>query len=276
MTWSLEVTHPFRLLGLLGAVVLFYYFYRGLTDFPPWQKRTSLAVRAVILLLLVLALAGLTLSRPTSEQFVIFAVDQSLSVGKESQEQARKYLDEAAAQAGRSKVAFLPFEGEPGKLASKPETLFVPPDEASRPRQAAGMPPMEEPTPATNLEAALEAAVAMVPPGYVPQVVMLSDGNQTRGDALRTSLRAGIPISTVPLPTRKEPEAQVSAVNLPAQVRQGESFFVEVVIDSNHDDEGLIQVYRGDHQVVSEKKALKKGENRFRFPQRIESERLAN
>src|ERR1041385_3046168 len=111
MTLSLELTHPLRLLGLFGAVVLVYYFYRSLTDFPRWQKRTSLAVRSLILLLLVLALAGLTLSRPTSEQFVIFAVDQSLSVGKESQQQARKYLDEAAAKAGRAKVAFLPFQG---------------------------------------------------------------------------------------------------------------------------------------------------------------------
>src|SRR5258706_2602627 len=106
MTWSLELTHPLRLLGLLGAVVLFYYFYWSLTDFPRWQKRTSLAIRSVILLLLVLALAGLTLSRPTSEQFVVFAVDQSLSVGKESQEETRKFLDEAAAKAGRTKVAF--------------------------------------------------------------------------------------------------------------------------------------------------------------------------
>jgi Ca-activated chloride channel homolog len=269
MNWSLELTHPLRLLGLFGAVVLFYYFYWSLTDFPEWQKRTSLAIRSLILLLLVLALAGLTLSRPTSEQFVVFAVDQSLSVGKESQQEARKFLDEAADKSGRTKVGFLPFQGEPGKLTDTHAPLFENAEEM--PMAAADASP-----PATNLEAALEAAVAMIPPGYVPQVVLLSDGNQTRGDALRTSLRAGIPISTVPLPTRKEKEAQVSAVNLPAQVRQGEPFFVEVVIDSNHDDEGLIQVYRGDHQVVSEKKALKKGENRFRFQQSIESERLAS
>jgi Ca-activated chloride channel family protein len=269
MTWSLELTHPLRLLGLFGAVVLFYYFYRSLSDFPKWQRGMSLAIRIAILLLLVLALAGLTLSRPTSEQFIVFAVDQSLSVGQESQQEARKFLDEATAKAGRTKVAFLPFEGEPGKLAEQHPMLFEKTD--SSPKPTADLPP-----PATNVEAALEAAVAMIPPGYVPQVVLLSDGNQTRGDALRTSLRAGIPISTVPLPTRKEMEAQVSAVGLPAQVRQGEPFFVEVVIDSNHDDEGLIQVYRGDHEVVHEKKALKKGENRFRFQQSIESERLAN
>jgi Ca-activated chloride channel family protein len=269
MNWSLELTHPLRLLGLLGIGVLLYYFYWSLSDFPKWQKKISLAIRAVIVLLLVLALAGLTLSRPTNEQLVVFAVDQSLSVGKESQEEAQKFLSEAVAKAGSTKVAFLPFQSEPGKLHNDHKALFEKVESNSTE-------PTDAAPPATNIESALEAAIAMIPPGYVPQVVLLSDGNQTRGDAISTALRAGIPVSTVPLPTRKEQEVQVSSVTLPAQVRQGEPFFVEVVIDSNHDDEGLIQVYRGDHEVVHETKPIKKGENRFRFQQSIESERLAN
>src|SRR5439155_14570561 len=72
-------------------------------------------------------------------------------------------------------------------------------------------------------------------------------------------------------------EVQVSAVNVPAQVREGEPFYVEVVVDSNHDDEsGQIEVYRGAHKVVSEKKALTKGENRFRFRQTVTGEKLAH
>lgn len=266
--YFLELTHPLRLLGLAVLPVLVYYFYRSLADFPRRQKLASLAVRAVIVLLLVLALAGLTLSRPTHERFVVFAVDQSLSVGAESQETVQQHLDAAVAQAGVHKLAYLPFGATPGKIVVDREALQPPEKTAET--------PVEPPPPGTNIAAVIEAAVASVPPGYVPEVVLLSDGNQTTGDALRAALQAGVPISTLPLPTRKDAEAQVSAVTLPAQVRQGEPFYVEVVIDSNHDDEGLIQVYRGDHQVVSERKPLKKGENRFRFQQTIESERLAN
>jgi Ca-activated chloride channel family protein len=129
---------------------------------------------------------------------------------------------------------------------------------------------------ATNLAAAIEVAAAATPPFYVPKIVLLSDGNQTVGDALKAALRAGIPISTVPLPTRSDPEVQVAAVNVPAQVAQGEAFYVEVVVDTNVDNSaGEIEVYRGPHKVISEKKTLKKGENRFRFRQTIEQERLA-
>jgi uncharacterized membrane protein len=62
---------------------------------------------------------------------------------------------------------------------------------------------------------------------------------------------------------------------VPAEVRQGEPFFVEVTIDANHEDEGFVEVYRGDHKVIGEKRKLKAGENTFRFQRSIDRERLA-
>ncbi|WP_254508221.1 FixH family protein [Anatilimnocola floriformis] len=281
--FTLELTHPWRLLGIVLLPILIYYFYRSLVDFPRWQRQTSLVTRSIIVLLLLLALAGLTLSRPTHEQFVVVCVDRSLSVGEEANKVIEPFLKDAVAQAGANRLAYLPFEMSPGQLSTELKSLDPPPakdpKEANDPKQAD--PKQADPKQAapkkegTNIAAVVEAAIAAVPPGYVPQVVLVTDGNETLGNALQTVLRAGVPVSTVPLPTRQDLETQISAVNLPAQVRQGEPFFVEVVIDSNHDDEGVIQVFRGDHQVVNEKKTIKKGENRFRFQQSIESERLA-
>jgi hypothetical protein len=67
----------------------------------------------------------------------------------------------------------------------------------------------------------------------------------------------------------------VSTVGVPAQVREGEPFYVEVVVDSNHDDEGDIEVFRGPHRVVAEKVKLKAGENKFRFRQQVAGERTS-
>src|SRR5436190_21552357 len=91
---ALELTHPLRLMCLAAIAVLLYYFWRSLVDFPRWQRLTSLAIRSIIVVLLVLALAGLTLLRPTTEQFVVFAVDLSTSVGEESTRAADRFLDE--------------------------------------------------------------------------------------------------------------------------------------------------------------------------------------
>src|SRR5690606_19372914 len=103
----------------------------------------------------------------------------------------------------------------------------------------------------THLAAAIQAAAGYAPPGYVPRIVLLSDGNETAGDALATASRSRIPIHTVPSLPRSEPEVQVSAVNVPAEVREGEPFNVEAVVHSNHEDEGLIEIFRGDHKVIS-------------------------
>jgi Mg-chelatase subunit ChlD len=208
--------------------------------------------------LLVLALAGLTLLQPTREQFVVFAIDESLSVGDEGRQAVQAYLDRALPGAGPHRVAFLSFAANPG------------PVHAER-----GKPAPHLDREGTNLAAALEVATAAIPPAYVPHIVLLSDGNQTSGDALKAALRGGVPVSTVPLPIRSEPEVQVSAVQVPAQVREGEPFYVEVIIDSNHDDEGYVEVYRGAHKVVSERRKITKGENRLRFRQSITGERLA-
>ena len=117
----------------------------------------------------------------------------------------------------------------------------------------------------TDLAAALEVAAAAVPPFYVPRIVA-AFGRQPHHAAMRSRpLRrcaARSRSSTVPLPGRTEPEVQLSSVIAPAQVLQGEPFNVEVVIDSNHDDEkGRVEVFRGDIKVADQAVKLKKGEN---------------
>lgn len=256
--YQLELTRPQWLFGLLVVALLAYYFRHSLVDFSRQQRVVSLTARIVIVVLLVLALAGLTLLRPTRDQFVVFAVDQSLSVGDASREAAESFIRDAMKRAGTNTAASLNFAAEPGSLTKDRERKIPPSDPNG-----------------SNLGAAIEVATAACPPSYVPKIVLLSDGNQTAGDAIKAALRAGLPIDTVPLKTREEPEVQVSAVRVPAQVLQGEPFYVEVVVDSNHDDEGDIEVYRGPIKVASERKAIKKGENRFRFQQAIEQDRLA-
>src|SRR5438067_2347074 len=100
----------------------------------------------------------------------------------------------------------------------------------------------------------------------------------------RAALRGGVPIDTVPLPSRAEPEVQLSAVNVPAQVREGEPFNVEVVISSNHADEGYVELFHGAHKVMFDFEGKKvdrypvkvgPGETVKRFQQQITRDRMA-
>ena len=284
-----EITRPWALALLLIALpLLVLFFKRSLSDFPTLQRKISLAIRSLIVLLLILALAGFAWLQKTDEQYFIFLVDQSTSISDNGREKLDEVLTAAKESVGDNRVAFLPFASTTGEIqqefatkekeanADKPDDKTEPEEvEIASTEELADQQQQERFRDGTNIAAAIEAAAGYLPPGYVPRIVLISDGNQTQGDALAAAVQSRVPISTVALPPRSEQEVQLSAVNVPAEVREGEPFMVEVVVQSNHDDEGLIEVFRGDHKVISEKKKLKTGENRFQFQQSIERERLA-
>lgn len=271
-----EFTRPWLLFTLVPlASVVAWYFVRSLSDFPKSQRIVSLCMRLTMLLLLVLALSGMTWLRETDEQCIIFLQDTSQSIGEQADTAALEYLRQAAECKGINKTILMPFastalptrELTVETLQQQSPTLSDNPTNLStaQKQQADG----------TNLAAAIEAAAGYMPPGYVPHIVLLTDGNQTLGDAIAAAAQSRIPVSTVPLPALSEPEVQVAEVNVPAEVREGEPFFVDVVIQSNHEDEGLIEVFRGDHKVISEQKKLVSGANEFRFQQSMERDRMA-
>src|SRR5262245_53480424 len=113
---QLELTNSLWLAALVSLPVLFYYFYCSLVDFPRWQRWWSLAIRALIILLLVLSLAGMNLVRTTHEQFVVFLLDRSVSVGQDSAAKADQFVNSALPFAGPHRTATLGFDREPGVL----------------------------------------------------------------------------------------------------------------------------------------------------------------
>ena len=267
-----ELTRPAWLLALAVLPFLVYYSVKSLVDFSKRQMRLSLLTRIVVTTLIVFALAGLTLLTTTTSRYVVFAIDESLSVGEESRKSAESFVQKASASLGRDKAAIVRFAQEPGAVQEK--SIAAPPKPVE-PAKADATKDGGEEDKGTNIAAALEVAAAAIPPFYVPKIVLLSDGNQTTGDAVKSALNAGIPVSVVPLKTRDDPEIQLSAVKVPAQVQQGEPFNVEIVVDANHEDEVDIEVYKGAIKVSGSRKKLKKGENRFSFPQTLENDRLA-
>ncbi|MBL8848615.1 MAG: hypothetical protein JNG89_02985, partial [Planctomycetaceae bacterium] len=118
MSLPLELTRPMALIALLAMPVLVYYFVRSLSDFPRPQRIVSLVARSIVALLIILSLAGLTWLHSVHDQYVIFLVDDSLSIGDEAAAQATKYLDEIGKDTGENKLARLSFHPAPGAFVS--------------------------------------------------------------------------------------------------------------------------------------------------------------
>src|SRR5262245_57262988 len=104
--YQFELIRPAWLAGLLALPVLAYYFRRSLVDLSRRQRALSLAGRTAIVVLLVLALSGLTLLRPTRDQFVVFAMDESSSVGDDSRKDAERFVGEALKNLSQNGAAF--------------------------------------------------------------------------------------------------------------------------------------------------------------------------
>ncbi len=257
--WSLEITQPWMLWFLFLLVPIVWFFFRSLSDFPKWQRRFSLFLRTIILVLLILAISGLSLLSPTVRQFIAIAIDRSLSIDTQAQQKIDDFVEELQKQSGDHRIVYLQIAAKPTALASTYEQLVAPEEVDRR---------------GSDIASAIQTATAAAPPGFVPQIVLLTDGRQTAGDAIQAAAASKMPISVLPLPVRSESEVQVADATAPAEVRQGEPFYVETIISSNHDDEGFIDVFRGDILVSNSDKPIKirEGENRFRFRQTIERE----
>ncbi len=301
--WS----HPqWAWLVIPAILVLVGYHVRTLSDFPAKQRAISLAIRVVVMLLLVAALCGPVLLRSTTQQMIVFAVDQSESIDEAARKVANEFLAQATRQARESdtEVRFMAFDRTPSQIettwkvdqsadpvelvesveqveateVTEPTdataaTVVVGDDEAVEVSAAVKVDDVQPNRRGTDIEAAIRTAIASIPPSRVPRVVLLSDGNTTDGgDPLAAAADGGVPIWTVPLPVWSEPEVQLTRVEAPTQVRQGEPFYVEVVVSSNHDAEGFIDLYRGDIQIGKDgdkSVKIKKGENTFRFKQTV-------
>ena len=216
---QLDFTRPWWLAALAVLPVVLYYARRSLVRFGLLRRAASLLLRVLLLAALAAALAGARLSRETSRQFVVLAVDQSRSIAPDAGKIVEHWRsqwrtsDTGAGQGRGDRVVSVPFAAEPGAVAAE---LPAPPTDAP---------------PGTNIAAAIAAARATIPDDYVPQIVLFSDGNQTTGDALAAAKAAGVPIATVPLPG-PEREVYVAGVAAPGRVRAWTPFEADVAIES--------------------------------------------
>lgn len=284
-----EWTRPDMLVWLVIAIpILLWFHFRSLSDFPLWQRRASLVIRVLVVSLLVLALTGLVWLRSTENQMIVVAVDRSASIDAAAREVADEFvasLTNSVAERDNIELRFLDFERLPGELTS---TYSVVDEEEQNdqpkkttadevgPEVPAPVKTESKPDYGTDLASALRTAAASIPPRYVSKVVLLSDGNETFDDGVAVATSAGMPVFTVPLPGRSEPEVQVASLKAPAQVRQGEPFYLEVVVNSNTETTGILDIYRGDIRIGDEEAKpvqVKAGETKFRIRQTVSGQR---
>jgi Ca-activated chloride channel family protein len=241
---------------LLLAPLLVLGMARSLADLPWFQRVLSLGVRLAFLSLLALALSSPVRKETTSRIATVVLVDVSDSASNEALAEGRRELERViAARRPEDVVKLVTFATRPRLVELEHEgKLVVPALEALRHAPPANQPnaaasPAAAAGAGTDIQAALQLAYGLFPPGYLKRALILSDGLETSGDLLAEANRArgfGVQLSTRPY--REPPPGEVSVVGLrlPDKVDIGQTFSVTADLYASRATKARLRLFQGE------------------------------
>ena len=268
----MEITRPLLLLLLLFLPVLYYGYRRSLVDLSRTQRVISLVIRIIIVVLLILSVADVQYLKTDDKLAVMFLADISDSISDDGLTKATDYVNEALkSRDGNQQSGLIAFTDKTEVVQALLKNRDEPDAglELAEVKQA-WLETDEDAGDTTNIAQAIETAWGTFPANANKRIVLITDGVETQGDAVHTALRGkdfGIQIDTVPLYPSDEPEVMVQRLDMPAQVKQGAPFNVEVLIHSNHEDVAEIRLFKNKFEVAKQEARLEEGENRVVFTQ---------
>lgn len=242
-----EYPESLWLLALLPP--LWWIAARRFASLGRWRAVLAMLARTSVMVAVIAAIAGAQWVWVNDAVTVVYVLDESDSVGGAVREPMLDYASENSRR-HRNRLR----EDRAGMVTFGREArIQAPPWDDDLPRLS----PRER-TPvagdATDLLAALELAHSAMPADTRRRIVLITDGNETRGDAfsaVRRLTEAGIGLDVIPVPVESGPDVLVEKIDLPGEIRLGQPFDARVVItafrdvDAGRDDASAAEPIRG-------------------------------
>ncbi len=231
---------------------------------------SAVLARGVLMVLVAMALAGASAVHTTERLAVVAVVDVSESVRQFADfgvveggkrlgygESVRRWLEAAATSSARGPddlFGAVVFDGASAAVMM-PRPIKQPGEEGEALdlfKDLVFDVALEE---GTDLEGALRFASAIFPPDAARRLLVISDGNETDGDALAEARRlksagAGdLRIDALPIAYTVENEVMVDFVDAPPQTAEGSTVTVRVVLSATQDTRGTLEILYGDEVI---------------------------
>jgi Mg-chelatase subunit ChlD len=258
-SFQMRFTFPLGLLFLLLIPVIAWMGWPAAAKSPARRREIlSLALRLVIFLCLIFALAGLEIVQSGKNLAVVFLVDVSDSMPQEAIATEVEYVRSALeVMSPEDRSAIVVFGAD-----ALVERSMSPIKELSTITSA----PV---TSQTDLAEAMQLGLALFPSGYARRMVILSDGAQTSGDvfeAAKYAVASDVQIVVLPFANQAGSEALITNVDLPTHLRPGEQFDLKVSVEANAPARAVIEVLRENEILYRQTHDLRRGTQTFNLP----------
>ncbi len=207
------------------------------------------------MLLLVFALAGAQVIQAADKLAVIFLLDVSDSMTQPARDSGLEAIREAMG-------TMLP-DDQAGLVLFGGKALVERPVSTSR---DLGRIQSAPPSGNTNLEQAIRLALGMFPADSAKRIVILSDGQPTIGNAQSAAELAaatGVEISYMPYVASDQPEVQVTSVNVPSAINEGQRFDLNLTINSEAETPARVTILQAGQIIQQENVELRQGTNSY-------------
>lgn len=221
-----------------------------------FKKNLQIVVRSIVCLLLILAVAGMSIKTYTDTTTTIFAADLSASLN-DAKSTSEEYIKEAIKHKSEKDLAgVVAFGGNAVVEISPANEINLNGFNAYIEEEA------------TNIDKALKIASGLIDQSSEKRIVLISDGNETMSQVLKqaSSLKAqGIVVDGVLLENTIAQEVQITSLITPNYMDKNTQYDIEVVAHSLTDTQAVLKVFKGNTLAVNQSVSLRKGENRFLF-----------
>lgn len=260
---NFQFTHPIWLLLLLpGLAWVVWFAVKSDVQISPWRRWTSGAIRVIVLLLLVGAIAGLQWLRPLEGMNVFYLLDRSDSVPSSQQDAARDYVNRSFKQKKESDKGGVLVFGTDAGLEFAPNPIV----DLQKIQAVVG-------TERTDIAGAIRLATAAFPETGQKRIVLISDGNENIGDAIGAVNAAkplDVTIDVVPVGASRGQDVSVQKLALPNNLKKGQTFDVKIFAQADRAQTATVRLYRNNEYLDAAKVELNAGKNLFSFPQTLE------
>ncbi len=231
------------------------------------------ALRASVVVLLLLALTRPHLNRPGTGISAVFLLDVSRSISPEFLSAAIQWSGEAVEQGEPEHARFIGFAASSAMVerASELPSLAVY-DGAAMESGAAPPPPGAIDQSGTNIEQAVRQALASFAPATLKRLVLVTDGHETEGNLASVVPEldaAGVRVFTVPAAVRSEGDSWIESIDVPPDVRAGETVEVAVVVFSRAGKSAVVVLETASSRLARREVELAPGFSRISFETRL-------